>query len=195
MEPLWSPVVATSGNPSQIATPQKPQKHAKTVAEGCDRLRPGPHGKEGVSGSSPERPAHERDLGERALQKSWKPALSCYGSHCHSSSLIRYGALSGTPGFRRSRLTSWTGEYVPLGTSSVTDCVPAGWSPHQRRGQSHVQHAGMPSGQPAGTDCCFENDPSPAPKASRVSACDREHDISAAETSSRDWNRGDCAAA
>ena len=29
-------------------------KSSKTVAVGCDRLRPGPHGKEGVSGSSPE---------------------------------------------------------------------------------------------------------------------------------------------
>jgi hypothetical protein len=33
---------------------QKPQKQAKTVAMGCDRLPSAAHGKEGVSGSSPE---------------------------------------------------------------------------------------------------------------------------------------------
>src|SRR6266511_5467553 len=38
MEPLWSPVVATGGNWSQIALPPKPQKQAKTVAVGCDWL-------------------------------------------------------------------------------------------------------------------------------------------------------------
>jgi hypothetical protein len=53
MEPLWSSVVATGGNRSQIGIPQKPQKQAKSVAAGCDPLRPGPHGKEGVDGSSP----------------------------------------------------------------------------------------------------------------------------------------------
>src|SRR6266516_4941085 len=53
MEPLWSPVVATGGNPSQIGWPQKPQKQAKTVAADCDRLPFGAHGKEGVDGSSP----------------------------------------------------------------------------------------------------------------------------------------------
>lgn len=41
MEPLWSPVVATGGNRWQNATPQKRLKQAKTVAVGCDRLRPG----------------------------------------------------------------------------------------------------------------------------------------------------------
>ena len=47
-------MVATVGNRSQIGWPQKPQKQAKTVAAGCDRLPFGAHGKEGVSGSSPE---------------------------------------------------------------------------------------------------------------------------------------------
>src|SRR5919198_4725040 len=53
MEPLWSPVVATGGNRSQITEPQKRQKQAKTVAVGCHRLPRGSHGKEGVDGSSP----------------------------------------------------------------------------------------------------------------------------------------------
>src|ERR671930_1790432 len=52
MEPLWSLVVATSGNRSQIRRPKEPQKHAKTVAVGCHRLLFGAHGKEGVDGSS-----------------------------------------------------------------------------------------------------------------------------------------------
>jgi hypothetical protein len=46
-------VVATGGNRSQIGSAQKPQKQAKTVATGCDRLPEGAHGKEGVDGSSP----------------------------------------------------------------------------------------------------------------------------------------------
>jgi hypothetical protein len=53
MEPLWSPVVATSGNPSQIAQARKPRDQAKTVAVDCDRLPETFHGKEGVDGSSP----------------------------------------------------------------------------------------------------------------------------------------------
>jgi hypothetical protein len=54
MEPLWSPVVATGGNRAQIAPAEERLKHAETVAVGCNRLPEGAHGKEGVSGSSPE---------------------------------------------------------------------------------------------------------------------------------------------
>ena len=39
---------------SQMARARKPQNQAKTVAAGCDRLPRRSHGKEGVSGSSPE---------------------------------------------------------------------------------------------------------------------------------------------
>jgi hypothetical protein len=46
-------VVATGGNPWQIERPENRPKQAKTVAIGCDQLPPGPHGKEGVGGSSP----------------------------------------------------------------------------------------------------------------------------------------------
>ena len=53
MEPLWSPVVATGGNRSQIEQAQEPPKQAKTVAVGCDQLRFRAHGKEAVPGSSP----------------------------------------------------------------------------------------------------------------------------------------------
>jgi hypothetical protein len=53
MEPLWSPVVATSGNRRQIDEPRKPQNEAKSVATGCHRLLATFHGKEGVDGSSP----------------------------------------------------------------------------------------------------------------------------------------------
>jgi hypothetical protein len=38
MKPLWSPVVATGGNRSQMAPARKPRKQAKTVAMACDRL-------------------------------------------------------------------------------------------------------------------------------------------------------------
>jgi hypothetical protein len=53
MEHLWSTAGATGGNQSQLEGRQKRLKRAKSVAVGCDRLPPGPHGKEGVDGSSP----------------------------------------------------------------------------------------------------------------------------------------------
>jgi len=48
MEPLWGPVVATGGNPSQMRHLRNPQNQAKTVAVGCDRLPRRAHGKERV---------------------------------------------------------------------------------------------------------------------------------------------------
>ena len=48
MEILWSPVVATGGNRSQMRKPQERRKHAKTIAVGCDPLPEKFHGKEGV---------------------------------------------------------------------------------------------------------------------------------------------------
>jgi hypothetical protein len=53
MEPLWSPVVANSGNKAHIGRGRNWRKHAETVAAGCNQLRPGKDGKEGVDGSSP----------------------------------------------------------------------------------------------------------------------------------------------
>jgi hypothetical protein len=54
MEPLWSPVDATRGNRRQIGRPLKAREQAKSGATGCHRLPEKFHGKEGVSGSSPE---------------------------------------------------------------------------------------------------------------------------------------------
>jgi hypothetical protein len=48
MEPLWSPVVATGRNRSQLEQPRKLPNQAKTVAVGCDQLPQGAHGKQGV---------------------------------------------------------------------------------------------------------------------------------------------------
>jgi hypothetical protein len=59
MEPLWSPGVATDGNQRQIDKTRKAQKQGKSVATGCHRLPETFHGKEGVSGSSPEEGSHE----------------------------------------------------------------------------------------------------------------------------------------
>ena len=74
MEPCWSPVLATSGNRSQTAEAQMPLRQAKTVAVGCLRLRARRHGKEGVSGSSPEEgsklPANAGFLLPRLVQRS-----------------------------------------------------------------------------------------------------------------------------
>jgi hypothetical protein len=47
------PSGATSGNQWRMRKTRTPQKQAETVAMGCDRLPQGPHGKEGVDGSSP----------------------------------------------------------------------------------------------------------------------------------------------
>ena len=48
MEPLWSPVVANSGNQSQIGRARNRQKQAETVAVSCDQLPETFHGKERV---------------------------------------------------------------------------------------------------------------------------------------------------
>jgi hypothetical protein len=53
MERLWSLAGATSGNRWQMRTRWESQKQAKTVAVSCAQLPIGPHGKEGVDGSSP----------------------------------------------------------------------------------------------------------------------------------------------
>src|SRR6266566_3587141 len=63
MEPLWSPVVATGGNQRQIDRAPKPQKQAKSVAIGCDRLLETFHGKE----------CHEEGPpGEQCSARPWK---------------------------------------------------------------------------------------------------------------------------
>src|SRR2546422_16279 len=57
MEPLWSPVVATGGNPRQIGLPET----AETSENRCRALRPVARddGKEGVDGSSPSEDLHK----------------------------------------------------------------------------------------------------------------------------------------
>jgi len=50
MERLWSRAVATSRNLWQKGRPRKRLAEAKILAAGCDRLPPGPYGKEGVEG-------------------------------------------------------------------------------------------------------------------------------------------------
>src|SRR5436309_11811652 len=54
---LWSPVVATGGNRSQMGSAPKRLKRAQTVAVGCDQLRSGAHGK-------PEVDLHPRREGD-----------------------------------------------------------------------------------------------------------------------------------
>ena len=63
MEPLWSPAVATGGNRWQMGGRRERLKQAKTVAVGCDRLPESFHGKEGVSGSSPEEGLEKNHVG------------------------------------------------------------------------------------------------------------------------------------
>src|SRR5437870_10753298 len=54
MEHLWSRADATGGNRRQRQGARNPLNYLRTVATGCHRLLPSQHGKEGVSGSSPE---------------------------------------------------------------------------------------------------------------------------------------------
>ena len=80
MEPLWSPVVATGGNRSQITSTRKRLKQAKTVAAGCGRLPQAAHGKEGVDGSSPseglqKNPANEHVSRPRDARRGAGPVL------------------------------------------------------------------------------------------------------------------------
>jgi hypothetical protein len=85
MSSLWSPVVATGGNRSQIAQAREPPNQAKTVAVGCDRLRATFHGKEGVSGSSPE---------EGSLRRPCKSAPFFPAPLAELPTCARYGALT-----------------------------------------------------------------------------------------------------
>jgi hypothetical protein len=73
--PLWSPVVATGGERLQMARAGTGQKQAKTVAVGCNQLPPGPQGKEGVSGSSPE-DAAQHDLGAGCARRGARAIYS-----------------------------------------------------------------------------------------------------------------------
>ena len=54
VEPLWSPAVADNGNVAQIAVTGQAKKCPQILAFRCRRLPIEVHGKEGVSGSSPE---------------------------------------------------------------------------------------------------------------------------------------------
>jgi hypothetical protein len=73
MEPLWSPVVANSGNQSQIGRGRNWRKHAETLSVGFNQLRPGLDGKgrvdatslfakEGVVFLAPQREVEPREL-------------------------------------------------------------------------------------------------------------------------------------
>jgi hypothetical protein len=53
MKPLWSPVVATSGNRRQMGGRRDGSDKLKSFAVGCDQLPESFHGKDGVDGSSP----------------------------------------------------------------------------------------------------------------------------------------------
>jgi len=53
VEHLWSRADAIHGNGSPATASRKRPSYLRSVASGCDRLRPTLHGKEGVDGSSP----------------------------------------------------------------------------------------------------------------------------------------------
>jgi hypothetical protein len=86
MEPLWSPVVATSGKRRQMPRRQKPRKQAQTVAADCHRLRAKFHGKEGVDGSSPSE-GSAKDPQTRTTTVSHPGSCSCPATTRPSRSL------------------------------------------------------------------------------------------------------------
>src|SRR5689334_15130791 len=94
MEPLWSPVVATRRNQSQIGHAQKQPKQAETVATGCDRLPIGAHGKEGVDGSSPSEGFAKAPLtgifrsGRLALRRTCGGHGAVYGAFASRTPLL-----------------------------------------------------------------------------------------------------------
>ena len=88
MEPLWSPVVATGGNRSQIQRPQEPQKQPKTVAMRCDQLLFGAHGKEGVDGSSPS------EGSAKVLQSGFSDRAKLHTLQCAVSTRRRCASAS-----------------------------------------------------------------------------------------------------
>jgi hypothetical protein len=67
MEHLWSRAGATGGKRWQMGWPRERLEQAQTVATGCDQLRPGLDGKEGVDGSSPSEGSAEKKSPETGI--------------------------------------------------------------------------------------------------------------------------------
>jgi len=112
MEPLWSPVGATGGHQLRIGSALKPQKQAKTLAVGCDQLPRRAHGKEGVSGSSPE----------EGLQRGCKSVFFLSPRLARLPAYGGYGALYGA--FRPKRgLLSGTISPVPQVPAALQEAM------------------------------------------------------------------------
>jgi hypothetical protein len=102
MEPLWSPVVATGGNQSQVGPARERRKQAKFVATGCHRLPEMFHGKEGG----------RRFESVRGLYKSAANPCLSYQSDLHELQV----ALGMEPfyGAFRSRDAATASGYLPF---------------------------------------------------------------------------------
>src|SRR6266508_260821 len=99
MEPLWSPVVATGGNQRQIDYARKRGKQAKSVAVDCHRLPATFHGKEGVSGSSPEEGSWFREVPANPLV-ALPSAVPQSTSLCGNGTTVRSPAADKAPANR-----------------------------------------------------------------------------------------------
>src|SRR6266540_987241 len=106
MEPLWSPVVATGGKRWQMPWAETGREQAETVAVGCDQLPSGPHGKEGVNGSSPSEgsakvPHNGAFFSDRlAGSRTWGRYGALYGAFRSKTRSLSAAALT-TVRFRR----------------------------------------------------------------------------------------------
>ena len=88
MEHLWSRAVATGGNRWQMGRPRKRLTEAQNVAVGCHRLRPGPHGKEGVDGSRPS-----EGSAKTPAKRGFLVQVHLHGPQRCGGSGARYGAF------------------------------------------------------------------------------------------------------
>jgi hypothetical protein len=77
MEPLWSPVVATDGNPRQIGLLPKQLKQAKTVAVNCRRLPSEFHGQEGSTVRVPQMASAKHLRRDRPFSMGADSELPC----------------------------------------------------------------------------------------------------------------------
>src|SRR5439155_8056881 len=137
MEPLWSPVVATGGNRWQIGESRKPQKEAKSVAIGCDRL---PDGKEGVDGSSPSE-GFEKRPAKRTLRYPNRKRLGRAGTR---------GLLLAFP--RRSRVRTEFGLFRGIGRPLTPFLPSREYTPsHRQGGSERWSRASMSSPSPSTT--------------------------------------------
>ena len=143
MEPLWSHVVANSGNQSQIGRARSRRKQADTVAVGCNQLRPGLDGKEGVSRSESGRGLPETPAKWGLALPSWQTSVT----RGHSR------ALSEVPSRWACRRTEF-GLFKRIGTATDPLCTAKHHRSRQEAGTVPDRRVADPSPRRSQTSSC-----------------------------------------